>query len=152
MRSLLLTTALLLGGAVHAHAYLEASFPAEGEVLAVLPEAVTLTFTEPTEVTFSLYKVYPLGADVDLNEENAAQRLNGLAAQLVSEVLEAQGDEDARADTGLEAEGRTSAVVTLPLKEGLSAPHFVVMWRVLSTDTHTTQGFFTFSVAPDTEP
>lgn len=152
MRTLLLLAALLLGGAVHAHAYLETSSPAEGKVLAEVPEAVTLTFTEPTEVNFSLYKVYPLDTDLDPNAENATQRLNGLAAQLVSEVLEARADEDARADTGAEADGRTSTVVTLPLKDGLEAAHFVVMWRVLSIDTHTTQGFFTFSVAPNTEP
>ncbi|ADI14008.1 copper resistance CopC family protein [Truepera radiovictrix] len=144
----LLACAALLGGAAHAHAYLEASTPAEGEVLSELPEAVTLRFTEPTEVNFSLYKVYPLEAEIDLSAENAQQRLSALAGQLVSEVLEARDDDEARADTGVQADGRVSAEVTLPLKEGLQAPHYVVMWRVLSIDTHTTQGFFTFSVLP----
>ncbi len=160
MRILFLLTALSWVGAAYAHAYLETSSPKEGEVLADLPEAVTLTFTEATEVRFSTFKVYPLDADIDMSGENAAQRLNALAGQRVSEVLEARGDEDARANTGVEADGRASARVTLPLREdpedldreGSNATHYVVMWRVLSIDTHTTQGFFTFSVVPGTTP
>lgn len=144
----LLTVALLLEGAAYSHAYLETSSPTEGEVLAQPPGDVTLSFTEPLEVRFSTLKVYPLDAELDLEAENAAQRLNALAGQLVSDVLELQDDEEARADLGAEADGRTSAELTLPLRADLDATHYVVMWRVLSTDTHTTQGFFTFSVAP----
>jgi methionine-rich copper-binding protein CopC len=133
---------------VHAHAYLESSTPAEGAVLNERPEAVTLRFTEPTEVNFSIYKVYPLEAEIDMAAEDAQRRLSALAGQLVSEVLEARDDDAARADTGVQADSRVSAEVTLPLREDVAAPHYVVMWRVLSIDTHTTQGFFTFSVLP----
>lgn len=145
-RALLIVTALTLFGAAQAHADLETSSPIAGEVLAELPEAVTLSFTEPVEVRFSTFKVYPLEAEIDMSEENAAQRLNGLAGRLVSDVLEARGDEEARADTAAEADGRSSTEITLPLKGEVDVIHYVVMWRVLSIDTHTTKGFFTFSV------
>ena len=53
---------------------------------------VTLDFSEALETRFSTFKVYPLGADIDEHEsdENAQLRTNGLAGQLVGDVLETQ--------------------------------------------------------------
>jgi methionine-rich copper-binding protein CopC len=99
-------------------------------------------------VRFSTFKVYPLGADLGPDAPDAEARLNGLAGALAFEVLETQGDDGARADTGVRTGERTAETVTLPLKEGLGAGVYVVMWRTLSVDTHTTQGFLTFRVAP----
>jgi len=148
-RLLTLLAALTLIGAASAHAELEESTPAAGETVRTLPEAVTLNFTEPLEVRFSTFKVYPLGADLDMSAEDARARLNGLAGALVSEVLTAQGDEAARADAGVSTAERTSREITLPLKDGLEPGHYVVMWRALSVDTHTTQGFYVFTYAPE---
>lgn len=139
---------LALAGVGVAHSDLESSTPAAGAVLQVAPAEVSLSFTEAAEVRFSTFKVYPLAVDIDPLADDAEARLNGLAGQLVSEMLEAQGDEAARADTGVSADERTSAEITLPLKDDLEPGHYVVMWRVLSVDSHTSQGFVTFRVAP----
>jgi methionine-rich copper-binding protein CopC len=151
MRRVMLPVALLAAltivGTASAHAELESASPAEGETVTSLPAEVVLTFTEPVEVRFSLLKVYPLDAEVDMSEENAQQRLNGLAGQLVSEVLEVQGDDEARADTGVSTTERTAEVV-LPLKDTLEPGPYVVMWRVISADTHPVEGFYTFVYAP----
>lgn len=148
-RCLALFTLLALFGGVSAHAELQSASPAEGQTVTTLPTEVALTFTEPVEVRFSLFKVYPLDADVDMSEENAQLRLNGLAGQLVAEVLEAQGDGEARADTGVSTTERTSVEVVLPLKSKLEPSRYVVMWRVISADTHPVEGFYTFVYAPD---
>ncbi|MDQ3459241.1 MAG: copper resistance protein CopC [Deinococcota bacterium] len=142
--------ALTSVGAAHAHAYLSASTPEQNVVIADLPEEIRLVYSEPVEVRFSLFKVYALEADPELSLEADAQRLSGLAGALVSEVLEARGDDDARADAGVSTEARTGAEITLALKEGLEPGHYVVMWRVLSIDTHTTQGFYLFTYDPFT--
>ncbi len=139
---------LALTGVGFAHSELESSNPAAGEVLQAAPTEVSLTFTEAAEVRFSTLKVYPLAADLDFSADDAEARLNGLAGQLVSEVLETQGDADARADTGLSTSERTTETVTLPLKPDIGPGVYVVMWRVLSVDSHTSQGFVTFWVAP----
>lgn len=148
MRRLLIILTALVLGAASAHADLVASEPEGGSVLAEAPAVVVLDYSEPLEVPFSIFKVYRLDADVDLSDDNAQQRLNGLAAELVNDVLELRDDADAeaRADTGLETDGNTVDQVTFVLQEDLPDGHYVVMWRVLSIDTHVTQGFFTFSV------
>ena len=159
---------LLLGaGPALAHAELVTMTPAKNSVLTTLPRSVTLTFSEPVEVRFSLFKVYRLepsptltstsggasggeqtgGASSELSEGEAL-RLNGLAGTLVTEVLTTRGDEAARADAGSATTG-TAEEVSLNL-EGQGAGDYVVMWRVLSTDTHTTQGFYVFSYQPAT--
>jgi copper resistance protein C len=147
MRRLMLLALLTFVGAASAHAELESASPAEGETVTSMPAEVALTFTEPVEVRFSLFKVYSLDADVDMAEEAAQRRLNGLAGQLVAEVLEAQGDDEARADTGVAATERTSTDIVLPLKDTLEPGPYVVMWRVISADTHPVEGFYTFVYA-----
>lgn len=144
----ILTLALAGVGSTLAHADLESSTPAANETLQVAPAEVSLTFTEAAEVRFSTFKVYPLDADLNFSADDAEARVNGLAGQLVSEVLETQGDDDARADTGVSTPERTTETVTLPLKSDSGPGVYVVMWRVLSVDSHTSQGFVTFRVSP----
>ena len=138
-------TLLLLFGAAFAHSELENASPGQNAVVTTPPDAVVLTFGEPLELTFSTFKVYALGADPD---ETNAQRLNGLAGTLVSDVLSAQGDEAARADAGAGLEGR-SAEVRLPLRGDLTPGHYVVMWRGPSADSHTSSGFYLFTYRPE---
>lgn len=150
-RTFALILTLALAGVGVAHSELESSTPAANATLQTAPSEVSLSFSEAAEVRFSTFKVYPLGADIDSADAAEAQ-LNGLAGQLMSEVLETQGDDDMRADTGVSTApttgARTAETVTLPLKPDLPAGVYVVMWRVLSVDTHTSQGFITFQVAP----
>ncbi len=84
-------------------------------------------------------------ADENPNPEQL--RLNGLAGAMVSQVLETKGDEDARADVGTATEA-TSKTVTLNLKPDLTAGTYVVMWRALSVDTHTEDGYYVFTYQP----
>ena len=147
-RVLALLLTLTVAGVALAHSELESSTPAAGTVLQVAPTKASLSFSEAVEVRFSTFKVYPLDADIDPSADDAEARLNGLAGQLVSEVLETQGDDDARADTGVSTAERTAETVILTLKPDLTAGVYVAMWRVLSVDSHTSQGFVTFRVAP----
>lgn len=149
MKKLLLLLAILLAGVVLAHAELESTTPKPNSTVTEPLDTVSLDFTEAVEVRFSLFKVYKLELpeDFDPDAENAELRLNGLAGALVAEVLEKSDDQKARADTGV-TEARTGETITLALEEDLAPGHYVVMWRVLSVDTHGTQGFYVFQYAP----
>ncbi|TMI77942.1 MAG: copper resistance protein CopC, partial [Bacillati bacterium ANGP1] len=52
-----------------------------------------------------------------------------------------------RSDAGVANTTRTSGDIVLRLKD-LGPGAYVVMWRVLSVDTHTTQGSFVFVYTP----
>lgn len=140
-----LFTLLLLVGAAFAHSELESASPNQDAVVTTPPGEVVLTFSEPLELAFSTFKVYPLGADLD---EKNPQRLNGLAGRLVSDVLGVRGDEAARADRSVVQGERTGARVVLALKDGLEPGHYVVMWRGPSVDAHTSSGFYLFTYRP----
>lgn len=144
MKRVLLTLFLLVGAA-SAHSELERASPGQGAVVTALPREVVLEFSEPLELAFSTFKVYPLGADL---AETDAQRLGGLAGALVGDVLSARGDEAARADAGVVKGERTGARVVLALKADLGPGHYVVMWRGPSVDTHTSSGFYLFTYRP----
>jgi methionine-rich copper-binding protein CopC len=135
---------LFLAGAAAGHAYLRAADPAEDSVVRAAPDSVKLSFTEPVEVRFSTFKVYRLAADPGWDQ----RRLNAAGGALVSDVLQKRGDEADRADDGVVTAARTSASIVLRLKGSLRPGSFVVMYRVLSIDTHTTQGFYVFTFAP----
>lgn len=125
------------------HAFLDTSDPAEDAVLTAMPEAVRLVFSEPVEVNASIFKVYPLADDED------PLRLKAAASQLVNDVLRTRRDEDRRADAGLAVDRAVADEIQILLKEDLPSGPYVIMWRVLSIDTHVTQGFFVFRVQPD---
>jgi methionine-rich copper-binding protein CopC len=134
---------LLWTGVAAGHAYLQTADPGEDAIVRTPPREVRLAFTEPVEVRFSIFKVYPLRAEPGWDQ----RRLNGAAGLLVSEVLRKRDDEAVRADAGLATPARTSARVVLRVKADLRPGAYVVMWRVLSIDTHTTQGFYVFTYA-----
>ncbi len=150
MKRILLVFMLLIGfTSALAHADLLESEPAAGAVLDAAPEHIVLRFTEPVETMFSVFKIYALDADVDMSADNAQQRLGGLAGTLVNDVLELGEDDEARVDQGSDPVTGTASELRLLLPEELGAGHYVVMWRVLSVDTHVTQGFFVFTVAAE---
>lgn len=138
---------LMLASFAQAHAYLETSTPAENETVTT-PEPITLTFTENVQLPFSFFKVYKLADTGNLSNERERLRLNGQAGTLISEVLTKTDDEAARADTGIMTNEDASTIITLGLKEDLSPGIYLVMWRVLSVDTHITQGSFLLEYRP----
>lgn len=134
-----------------AHANLTSSEPAAQTVVAA-PTQVTLRFSEAVETAFSVFKVYALElsdasvlpTDATSSDDPAWLRLNGLAASVVSENLTSRQDGSARVDLP-QTRSSTQEEVVLEL-DTLVPGAYVVMWRVLSTDTHTTQGSFVFVV------
>lgn len=136
---------ILLGVAL-AHSDLTASSPKAGERVRTWPAEVRLSFDEAVELGASVFKVYPLPAPNDAWSNLA--RLNALAVPLVSQVLRASQDQSARADSGLRTTGRTAKEIRLALKPGAKPGAYVVMWRALAIDTHTSSDFFVFVYAP----
>jgi methionine-rich copper-binding protein CopC len=127
-----------------AHAFLKSAEPGEDSKVAARPAEVRVAFTEPVELRFSIFKVYR----IDMDPGSELRRLNAAAGSLVSEVLQKRGDEDARADQGISNTSRTATDVAIKLRPNLTPGAYAVMWRVLSIDTHTTQGFYVFVFAP----
>lgn len=135
----------LFGNAL-AHAALDSSDPADGSVLAAAPAAITLSFTEELEAGFSTFKLYRLANDLDPSDTDYAAKLEGLAQLLVDEVMESQApDERAVVSTLDPSSGRTKTVQLTP-EAALGAGTYVVMWRIVSVDTHVVEGFLTFTV------
>lgn len=129
-----------------AHAYLSTSEPAAGAVVAPPVRSVTIGFSEGVEAAFSTFKLYRLEAEVDPWAENAEMRLAGLAAVVVSRYLGSQEDGDGAVAIEIVTDNSDRSVVTLRAAELLIPGHYVVMWRVLSADTHVVDGSFVFTV------
>jgi copper resistance protein C len=79
------------------------------------------------------------------NEGGAHGVMDAAASMFVPTVIDLTGDEADRADAATMAEGTTNNV-TISLKDDLAPGAYVVMFRVLSSDTHTVEGFITFEV------
>jgi methionine-rich copper-binding protein CopC len=85
-------------------------------------------------------------ADTSSSDASSTDEIMDTAAEeFIPTVLDVTDDEAARADTGV-VEKDTSKTITLKLKDGLAPGAYVVMWRVLSVDTHTVEGSLTFFV------
>lgn len=142
--------ALLIGafgaGPAFAHAHLETSTPEANAAVTDPVTVVELRFTEGVEVAFSTFKTYRLDADVDLSADNAAMRLNALAAVVVSRYNGTAEDGDGKVEAEVGNAPGDKATVILTFAEPLAPGHYVVMWRVLSVDTHVVDGQFVFSV------
>ncbi len=132
----------LLAGVVLAHSYLSSSSILANSILKTMPENLILGFSEPLEIGFSSFKVYKLETKTT---DGAKLKLEAQA--LVTRVLALKNDLTKRADDGLETTASEAALVKLKLKLNLKSGIYVVMYRVLSVDTHITQDFFTFSLS-----
>lgn len=147
-RPLSALAALTLIGAAAAHSSLKSSTPENGSTLAEAPSEVTLEMKEAVEVRFSIFKVYPLETSPELSR----RELTAAAEALIEEVLELRDDDEARVDTGVVTEERTTPTITLSLREDLEPGSYLVMWRALSIDSHTTEGFIIFTFDPEQLP
>lgn len=149
------TTALIFAivslaalGLATAHASLDATDPLDGAVLDVAPSTVTLEFSENVEVGFSVFAVHRLAEQLDLSDEQVQQRIAGLAAPQVKGWLDSPTTGEGLVTLTSEPASGAASRVELRFAEELTAGHYVVVWRVLSADTHPVEGFFTFTVAP----
>ena len=135
---------ILAGGLpASAHAFLNASVPSADSMVSTPLKEIKLSYSEQVEIHFCIFKVYkidaPPGADL--------RTLHAAADTLVSADLLKRGGERARADAGLANTERTSSDIVVRLKD-LQPGAYVLMWRALSVDTHTTQGSFVFIYSP----
>jgi copper resistance protein C len=142
----ILFVSIFLVSVALAHANLESSTPEDGSTVMTL-EGVSLTFTETLQVPFSFFKLYKLTDEGSLEDSQEKLRLNGLAGQLLSNITE-ESDEAERADAGLVTTDNSSNTIELELKSDLTPGIYALMWRVLSVDTHVTQGFILFNYQP----
>ena len=142
---MLLALALTFGiGAALAHAYLERSTPRDGSTITVMPASINLEMTEAVELRFSTFKVYKLET-----RETELHRVHADAASLMNRVLILKNDETARADAGVTTTEANSKTISIKLKPKLEPGYYVVMWRVLSVDTHTTEDYIVFRYQPN---
>lgn len=141
MKTLFALVMGLLASTSFAHAYLVAATPAPGSDVATPPSEITITFSENVETRFSLFKVYRLERPPSDTKE-----LVKAAKALLEDKLLLTDDAETRADSGMTTTEQQSSVITLGMKDDLPSGTYVVMWRVLSVDTHTTDDVFVFTV------
>ncbi len=143
MRISLLLLIFSLLGFSQAHAYLTASEPSAGTVLVTLPPSISLSMSEEVELKFSLFKIYRL--DTEPEDKKA---LVTAAKSLLEEKIKLKNDEAERADTGILNEEKRSSTITIGLKEGLEPGLYIIIWKVLSVDSHSSEDFTYFFYQP----
>jgi methionine-rich copper-binding protein CopC len=112
-------------------------------------QVVTLTFSEGVEVAFSTFKLYAIAGEVDLAAVNADMRLNALAAQLVTSFNGTPDDGEGKIEAAVSGDPADKTSVTITPNEALAPGHYVVMFRLLSADTHAIDGHFVFTVVAE---
>ncbi|WP_338319465.1 CopC domain-containing protein YobA [Klebsiella aerogenes] len=111
-------SAMLTTASVFAHAHLQQQIPAADSTVSVSPQALTLTFSEGVELSFS------------------GVTLSGPQNKPVATGKLARSD----------GNDGNKAQLTLPLNEPLAAGEYTVEWHVVSVDGHKTKGQYHFSV------
>ena len=133
-----LVLAAFLTTAASAHTAVTSISPAAFASVSA-PKAVELSFSEPVDLHFCTFKVYPLKS---VGNQAA---LNRAAADLSKSALSAKNDEAERADLAPKLSGM-AAKLTLPLKPKLPHGAYAVFWRLLSEDGHVVSGQSVFNV------
>jgi copper resistance protein C len=144
---LILATVAVAGlgplGFVLAHSNLNTASIKDGETVRVMPKTITLEFSEAVEVGFSRFKLIALEPKIiNLKMASAA------ADAMLESALEKRNDEATRSDDGLLNAPAVAAKLEVKLKAKLSAGWYVMMWKVLSVDTHSSSDFFVFQYNP----
>jgi methionine-rich copper-binding protein CopC len=137
-----LLAVLAFTSAAAAHALLESSVPADGSILREAPTAIRLVFSAPIDPRFSIFKIYP----VPVSARGDERSMRRAAAVLVSALIDRRGHEPARVDEGVSAAGRTTREVGIRLRADARPGVYVVMWKVLSIDSHVSQDYMLFVV------
>lgn len=137
MKKLLISLALVICGVAFAHSELASSTPANGAVIKAMPTTVKLNFSGGIETDFSTFKVYQYTGEVT----------RGQLRYFAKQMMAVKNDLPKRSDAGTSTTG-TSSSVTIKLKSGLKPGVYVVMWHLLSVDTHTVDDFAYFTYKP----
>lgn len=126
-----------------AHAMIEASSPENGGILESTQTELVVTFSEPIETMFSVFELHTLDVAPDATHEARANAANTAMAQVFNM------DAMSLRNINMLSSGQ-SDTVTLSLPESLEPGSYALMWRILSTDSHSSQDFITFVVADST--
>jgi copper resistance protein C len=130
-------------GSVLAHANLNASSIKDGETVRVMPKTITLEFSEAVETVFSKFKLIALDQKIKTLKD-----ANSTAEAMLEATLDKRDDEKTRADEGLHNPPAVAAKLEVKLKAKLPAGWYVMMWKVLSIDSHSGSDFFVFQYKP----
>jgi copper resistance protein C len=130
-------------GSVLAHSNLHAASIKDGQTVRVMPETITLEFSEAVETGFSRFKLIALEPKI-----KSLKAANAAAETMLETTLERRDDEKTRADDGLRNAPAIAAKLEVKLKAKLPAGWYVMMWKVMSVDTHNSGGFFVFQFKP----
>ena len=146
---LILATVVVAGfdplGFVLAHSNLNAASIKDGATISVMPKTITLEFSEAVETGFSKFKLIVLGPNIKTLKD-----ATNAAGAMLEATLDKRDDETTRADDGLSNVPAIAAKLEVKLKTKLPAGWYVMMWKVLSVDTHTGSDFFVFQYKPST--
>lgn len=115
-----------------AHTEVTAVTPASGAAVAS-PASVSLTFSEPVNLHFCTFRVFPLPGGAST------------AAAVAGAAFAAPAGAAGRVDLTPPMNG-LAARVRLPLKPRLKAGWYVVAWKLLSDDGHPVSGHSVFRV------
>ena len=140
---LVLTISFALIGITFAHSKVKKSSPIDGQIVKVMPKTVQLEFDESAVVKFSIFKVYKLET-----KSRGREQLEKEAEALAEKLTLKKADEKARADSGFKGASDETTKFTVNLKTGLKPGVYVVMWRLLGSDTHTLSGNLWFQFRP----
>jgi copper resistance protein C len=140
---LVLAASLALVGIALAHSKVKKSNPKDGEIVKVMPKAVKLEFNEGVVASLSTFKVYKL-----ITKSKDSEKLEAEAEALAEKLTMKKDDAKARADSGFKGDADETTKFTVNLKSGLKPGVYVVMWRLLGTDTHTVSGNLWFQYKP----
>jgi copper resistance protein C len=139
----ILAASLALVGIAFAHSKVKKSTPKDGEIIKIMPKTIKLEFNEGVVTKLSTFKVYKLET-----KSKDSEKLESEAEALAEKLTMKKGDAGARSDTGFKGDADETTKFTVNLKSGLKPGVYVVMWRLLGTDTHTVSGNLWFQYKP----
>lgn len=138
LRNLALVVLLNSIQVAFSHALLVDSVPAAGQAISGDTLQLELVFTEPMEIDFSVFELYPLqDGDTELSLDNESHWMGYLQNSDLSDTL-------------LEIDATSDAQnVQISWPNSLDPGEYVLVWRVLSIDTHVSNGWLRFNVTTE---
>ncbi len=136
MKKIVAVTLFLLLSLAVAHSKVVKIVPGKGTTVSA-PKTIEITFNEAIEASFSTFKVYAYTGELS----------NGALRTFVNSKIALKNDATARADSSTQAKGTTKNV-QISLKPKLKTGTYVVMWRILGSDTHSVDGNSFFKIKP----
>jgi copper resistance protein C len=137
---LLAAFAASLPGFVLAHAEIKSSNPKDHAHLKVAPKTVMIDFGEGVETKLSKFGVYFMPAESMMKggKMMTGAQMDDVVEANFKKFLNRKTDGADRVDTGLVNTSAQSEKVTIALKPNLKPGVYIIAWKVIAVDTHTT--------------